>query len=332
MSRIVVIVLSVFCIWMIWWAVGQLGYQKGVEAWIDDRRGDGWVADVGELETVGFPSRFDTTLSDVHLADPATGVAWTAPFVQFLSLAYKPYQVIAVLPQDHVFSTPFQTMTIAHGDARASLFLKPSTALGLDRARLVLDTLDVASSLGWGVTLREGRFAAEDIGEDNVYRVGVEVLDLIPPEDMRSLLDPAGLLPDAVQSLRLDATLGFDAPWDRFALEDARPQVRSLQLENMSARWGEVTFRAAGEVIVDEEGIPDGRITIKAVEWRQMLAMAVNAGLLPQTFVTTAENGLGLLAALSGDPDTLDVPLGFANGRMSLGPIPIGPAPKILIR
>jgi hypothetical protein len=284
------------------------------------------------LETVGFPSRFDTTLSDVHLADPSTGVAWTAPFVQFLSLAYKPYQVIAVLPEEHVFSTPFQTMTIAHDDAKASLFLKPSTALGLDRARLVVDALDVASSLGWNVTLREGRFAAEDIGQDNVYRIGVEVLDLRPPEDMRDTLDPAGLLPNAVESLRLDATLGFDGPWDRFALEDARPQVRSLQLENMSARWGDVTFRAAGDLVVDEVGIPDGRITIKAVEWRQMLAMAVNAGLLPESFLTSAESGLGLLAALSGDPDTLDVPLGFADGRMSLGPIPLGPAPRIVIR
>lgn len=332
MSRVIVIILSVFCIWMIWWAFGQFGYQKGVETWIEDRRAQGWVADVAELNTVGFPSRFDTTLTDVNLADPATGVAWMAPFVQFLSLAYKPHQVIAVLPEEHVFSTPLQTMTIAHSQARASLFLKPSTTLGLDRARLIVDALDVTSTLGWDVTLREGRFAAEDIGQDNVYRLGAEVLELRPSDDMRDMLDPAGLLPQAMESLRFDATLGFDSPWDRFALEQARPQVRSLDLENLSARWGDITFRAAGELLVDESGIPDGRITIKAVEWRQMLAMAVNAGVLPQSLSNSAENGLGLLAALSGDPDTLDVPLGFANGRMSLGPIPIGPAPRIIIR
>ncbi|MEP0564178.1 MAG: DUF2125 domain-containing protein, partial [Paracoccaceae bacterium] len=167
---------------------------------------------------------------------------------------------------------------------------------------------------------------------DNVYRLGVEVLELRPSDDVRDLLDPAGILPQAIESLRLDATVGFDAPWDRFALEDARPQVRSLQLENLSARWGDVTFRAAGDLVVDELGVPDGRITIKAVEWRQMLAMAVNAGILPEALLNSAENGLGLLAALSGDPNTLDVPLGFANGRVSLGPIPIGPAPRIIIR
>ena len=332
MSRIVVIVLSIFCIWMVWWAVGQFGYQKGVEAWIEDRRAEGWVADVAELETVGFPSRFDTTLTDVQLADPATGVAWSAPFVQFLSLAYKPYQVIAVLPETHSFSTPLQTLNIKHTEAKASLFLRPKTSLALDRARLVVDALQVSSNQGWDMSLREGRFAAEEIEDDNVYRLGVEVLELRPADDVRDLLDPAGILPEAIESLRLDATLGFDAPWDRFALEDARPQVRTLELANLSARWGDVTFRAAGDLVVDESGIPDGRITIKAVEWRQMLEMAVNAGLLPQAMVNSAENGLGLLAALSGDPDTLDVPLGFSGGRVSLGPIPIGPAPRIVIR
>lgn len=332
MRRTIVIVLGIFGIWMVWWAVGQFGYQKGVQAWIDERRSEGWVADVAALETRGFPSRFDTTLSEVQFADPATGIAWNAPFVQFLSLAYKPHQVIAVLPKEHRFSTPLQTMTIAHSQAKASLFLKPSTSLGLDRARLVVDALEIGSNLGWDVTLREGRFAAEDIGLENTYRLGAEALELRPSQEMRDLLDPAGILPDAVEALRLDATLGFDSPWDRYALEDARPQVRTLDLSNLSARWGDITFRAAGALNVDPSGVPDGRITIKAVEWRQMLQMAVNAGVLPETLLTSAENGLGLLAALSGDPDTLDVPLGFANGRVSLGPIPLGPAPLIVIR
>lgn len=332
MGRVVVGILAIFGIWMVWWAVGQFSHQKGLEAWIEARRTEGWVADVAELDTVGFPSRFDTTLTQVNLADPATGVAWAAPFVQFLSLAYKPTQVIAVLPEEHKFSTPLQTLTIKHSEAKASLFLKPSTSLPLDRARLVIDTLDISSTLGWDATLREGRFAAEEIEADNTYRVGAEVLELRPSDDVRDLLDPAGILPEAVQSLRLDATLGFDGPWDRYALEDARPQVRLLDLANLSARWGDVTFRAAGELNVDDIGVPDGRITIKAVEWRQMLQMAVNAGVLPEAFVTTAESGLGLLAALSGDPDTIDVPLSFEGGRMSLGPVPLGPAPQIIIR
>jgi hypothetical protein len=36
-----------------------------------------------------------------------------------------------------------------------------------------------------------------------------------------------------------------------------------------------------------------------------------------------------LLAAQTGDPEDLDLPLVFANGRMSLGPLPLGPAPRM---
>jgi hypothetical protein len=34
-------------------------------------------------------------------------------------------------------------------------------------------------------------------------------------------------------------------------------------------------------------------------------------------------------AALSGGGDTLDLPVTFADGNMSLGPLPLGPAPRL---
>ena len=39
-----------------------------------------------------------------------------------------------------------------------------------------------------------------------------------------------------------------------------------------------------------------------------------------------------LMAALEGPPNTLDAPLTFENGFISFGPIPLGPAPRIVIR
>ncbi len=328
MIRLIVIVLVGALIWMSWWAIGQTAYEKGVSAWIDDRRGEGWVADLETLETKGFPNRFDTTLTELHLADPDTGIAWTTPKVQILSLAYKPHQVIAVLAPSHRFSTPFETLTLSHEDARASLFLKPTTSLALDRARLVIDTLKVTSTRGWDIALTEGRFAAESTG-DNSYRLGIEALGLMPTQDTRDLLDPAGLLPEQIENLRLDADLAFDRPWDRFAVEDARPQVTAIDLGDLSARWGNVTFRAAGEVTVDALGTPEGEVTLRAVEWRKLLAMAHSVGWLHESLVGPSETALELL---SGNTDTLDATLVFEGGRTWLGPIPLGPAPILTIR
>ena len=71
---------------------------------------------------------------------------------------------------------------------------------------------------------------------------------------------------------------------------------------------------------------------MKAVEWRRLLEMAVATGLVAEPLAPTFERGLALLAALSGPPDTIDAPLTFARGQISLGPIPLGPAPKLIIR
>ena len=129
--------------------------------------------------------------------------------------------------------------------------------------------------------------------------------------------------------MRLDATLSFDRPWNRYAIEDQRPQPTRIDLTDMSARWGTVTFRAAGEVDVTPEGYPEGEITIRAVEWRKLLEMAVSSGVLPEEAVGPLEGALDLM---SGQRDTLDAKLGLRGGMVRLGIIPIAPAPRLVIR
>ncbi|MDA8587248.1 DUF2125 domain-containing protein [Rhodobacteraceae bacterium] len=321
MLRLVVVCLVGALIWMGWWVFGHTAYQRGLQAWVEDRRGEGWAADYSDLSTRGFPNRFDTTITDVALADPETGVAWSAPFVQFLSLAYKPHQVIAVLPDTHVFSTPFQTIDITHEDARASLFLQASAQLGLDSARIVAMDLKATSSRGPQLTLDEGRLAAEALeDQDNTYRIGAELVGLFPTKEALRALDPGGVLPERIERLRADVVMQFTATWDRTAIETARPQLTNIDLSDLSARWGNVTFRAAGALSVDDQGIPEGRITIRAEEWRRILDMAEAVGMVPGPLRGTIEAALRLLA---GNGDVLDAPLGI---------IPLGDAPRLVIR
>ena len=333
MGRLVVAILTVLLIWMIWWAFGSTALDRSLTAWVDERRAEGWAADVDDIEVKGFPNRFDTTLSDVRFADPNTGVAWTAPFLQLLALAYKPHQLIAVLPQEHRLSTPEQTMTISNSNARASIFFEPKTSLPLDRSTIVVEGLEIASTLGWTMALEEGRFATETVPDRQyAHRIGAEISGLKPSERAKEILDPGDILPDLVEVLRVDAALGFTAPWDRSAIEVGRPQITDIDLGELFAVWGTVTFRAAGELTLDDTGLPNGEITVKAVEWRRLLDMAVGTGLLVETLRPTIERGLELLAALSGPADTIDAPLTFRRGQVSLGPIPLGPAPRLIIR
>ncbi|MDJ0640076.1 MAG: DUF2125 domain-containing protein [Paracoccaceae bacterium] len=330
MTRLIVVLLVGTLAWMTWWALGKSAYEQGLSAWIDERRAVGWAADVGSMETGGFPNRFDTTITDLRLADPRTGVAWSSPFVQLLSLAYKPHQVIAVVADEHRFSTPLETFDIVHEDARASLFLKPETALGLNSARLTVTQLGLTSTLGWRASLDDGQFAVESVpAAENTYRVGVNVDQLRPADATRRTLDPAGVLPEVIDNMHLDAILAFDRPWDRFAIEERRPQPTRIDLTNLSAEWGTVTFRAAGEVDVDAEGYPNGEITVRAVEWRKLVAMAVSSGVLPVEAAGPLERALELMTS---GRDTLDATLGLRGGMVRLGVIPIAPAPRLVIR
>lgn len=330
MIRLIVIVLVGSLAWMIWWALGHTAYERGLSAWIEQRRAEGWAADLAMLETGGFPNRFDTTLTGLRLADPATGIAWLAPELQILSLAYKPHQVIAVIPEPHRFSTPLETFDISHEDARASLFLKPETALGLDQAILIVSNLNVGTASGLETTLSLGRFAAEAVpATESTYRLGVDIEALKPSLSFRRLLDPARIMPDVIANVRLDATASFDKPWDRFAIEDARPQPTRIELANMSAEWGTATFRAVGTVDVSPDGIPDGEITIRAEDWRRILEFAVTSGLLPGNAAGPMERALELLEDVRGN---LDTTIGLRGGFIQLGIIPVAPAPRLVIR
>ena len=66
--------------------------------------------------------------------------------------------------------------------------------------------------------------------------------------------------------------------------------------------------------------------------WALLPTFAVAAGILPEALSGTVERALEVLAGLSGAKDTLDVPLTFADGSVSFGPVPLGPAPRLVLR
>ncbi len=332
MRRIIAISLFLALLWMGWWVVGSTLLERSLTSWIEERQREGWVAEYSDLSVRGFPNRFDTRIADLTLADPATGIAWQAPFFQILQLSYRPNSAILVWPDNHSFATPWQSVEIQSDRARGSIALRPTPSLELDRSTVVLDEVVVSSSLGWQTALKEARFSVGQAAAPNSYRLGAEMTDLSPADATIDALNPTGLLPDLIDRLRLDATLDLTAPLDRHVIEDERPQITRIALDDLSAKWGDATFRAAGLLDIDAAGIPEGDITIRAQEWRRILDMAVGSGALAQGFLPLIDSTLELMAGLSGSPDDLDATLSFRNGRVSFGPIPLGPAPRIILR
>ncbi|MCR9087013.1 MAG: DUF2125 domain-containing protein [Rhodobacteraceae bacterium] len=320
--------------WSGYWYFGAQAVERGLSTWLDQRADEGWIAEYASLDTAGFPNRFDTTITELELADPETGVAWSAPFFQILQLSYKPHHVIAVWPDAQLVSTPNQNIEVASEVFRGSIEFVPGPALALSETTVELGALTLVSSADWTGALETGQLSLRTTpAAVNSYDVYFAARNLTLPERIRRMAAQSDLVGDVAETLAVTATVRFTAPWDRRAIEVARPQVTHIDLDLAQGTWGELDLRFAGALEVDALGVPTGEITVKATNWREMLALAQRADLVSPNLAPLIEGGLNMVARLSGNPESIDAPLVFSDGNVSLGGLlPLGPAPLIVLR
>lgn len=321
-------------LWGGYWFAGARVMEKALNGWLADRRAEGWVAEADSLATHGFPNRFDTTFEGLRLADPETQVGWSAPLFQILSLSYKPNHMIAVWPGRQVLQLPEQSLTVEAETMHGSFIVTPGPSLPVQTSTTEIVGATIASTRGWTATLGRGQLSMRETPDSTIadtYDFAVLLSELAPGEDFLSLVRGVSNLPETIGAASIEATIGFNAPWDRYAIERERPQPRHVTLDALSAEWGALRLAAQGDFDVDQDGVPAGEVEIKATNWREMIAVANAAGALSDEWANRLTRALEIVARLNGDPETLQVTLGFRNGLMFLGAVPIGVAPLLQI-
>ncbi|MBV7377651.1 DUF2125 domain-containing protein [Maritimibacter dapengensis] len=330
--RIIILIMILMLVgWGGFWLVASRGTERVLTGWFEDRRAEGWTASYDSLNTGGFPNRLDTTIEGVVLADPDTGISWQAPVFQNLSLVYRPTEVIAVFPGEQVFAARDETYRVESETFRASAALGPQFELPILRSTVEIGAATVTTSDGRVTGLDTALISMRETPdrEGDVYDLDVNVAGLRPDPAFMERLNASGAFSDALETVRVAGTIRFDAPWDRYALERARPQPREIELTRLDAKWGELTLAASGTLTVGAAGRPEGEIQVRAENWRAMIDLAYASGALPESLVGAVTRAGTMIAGLSGDPDTLDATLRFENGRAFLGPVPIGQAPDL---
>ncbi|TNC74701.1 DUF2125 domain-containing protein [Rubellimicrobium roseum] len=295
-----------------YWFVGSWQVETRAQAALADLAAHGWEVDYADLSTRGFPSRFDTTVTDLRLASPDGRVEWETPFVQVFALAYRPNQVIAVWPPEQVVTVLGQPLTVTSEGLRASGTARLSTDLPLDHAALESGPLAVTSEQGWSLSLDRLLAAIREAGPAT-YDVYFEGANLGSP------LTAAGL-----DVLRLDGQVALGAPLDR-RLDD-RPEVLALSLREARLGRGTVALRAQGDLVPDAEGFLAGDLRLSVENWRGLLDLLAEAGLLPferRAFVEPA------LEQLAQGSDDLDIPLTFADGQVEALGLALFEAPRL---
>ncbi len=332
MKRLLIAIVVIAALWAGYWVFASQTLKSEMEGWFADRQSEGWVAEYSALNVSGFPNRVDATFTDLSLADPKSGWAWEAPLFQLLTLSYQPNHIIAVWPNQQLLATPDQKLDITAAKLQASVILDTGAALPLNRSNLVADTLTLQTRDGQATTMTALRAAIQKTETaPNTYQFAIEAEDFAPPMQMRGLLGAAEL-PRTFDALRAQVQVSFDDRWDLSSVETRRPQPTHIDLTLAEARWGELELWVAGAADVDDLGRLTGDVTIKARNWREIIQMAVNSGQVSRKMGENLEETLALLAALAGNPKTLDLPLELRKGTAYLGPVPVGKLPRLELR
>ena len=326
MRALLWIVLAAAGVWSGYWWVGSGAIEREVTAWFKQQALAGMEAQNDSVIVRGFPNRFDLTVEGLSLADPATGLGWKAPFVQVFSMTWKPWHLIAAMSPGQQIVLPDQTLSIDGTSMKASLELHPNAQLGLYEARLEAGDLTIGSDLGWKIKAAQ-LFGSTLETTPLANRLGVAVKDLMPDAALMAALRGTDL-PPVIEALHLDATAHISAPLDRSAPE-THPKMTALAIADLRLIWGALQMTAEGELKAAPNGLADGEISIKVAGWRRLPVVLGALGIIDPQMAPGLERALEVMATSGADPEVLLLALKCAGGQMSLGPFPLGPAPRL---
>ena len=320
MRFIVIVVFGMFALYGGYWFVGSAAKEGAVIAAIEEMRSNGLSIEVADVQTRGFPSRFDTTITAIDLRDPATDRGWQAPFVQILALSYVPNRMIVVWPETQTVRLPGQNLTVTGAGLRASGAIRPDLSLPLRNATFEGGQTALASDKGWQISWDHSLAAIRDAAGDdlapNSYDVFGEVTNLRPSA-------VPGL--PVLDQLRLDGLAVFDRPLDRFALTGMPARPTELTLRDMTLRWGPALISGHGEVRVDDLGQLDGVIDLTVTRWQETLAMLEDDRLIGPVLAQAIRR----MGGAQGVAEDMDVRVVISVGQASVGGIPLMAIPAL---
>jgi hypothetical protein len=334
MRLIMIMVLVAACVWGGYWFAGSRALEQAAVGWFSAEQAAGRNAGYKALSVSGFPNRFDLTVDGLHLESPDGRLAWDAPFAQVFALTYKPWHLIAALPNEQVMTLAGERVSLRSSYLQGSLVVSPNTSAALDRATVIGRDLVAATGAGATFGASEVSLASKRHPSDrNTHEIGLRITDLAPDAKvMAALLDGADL-PPVIGSIKMDAVISFSAPLDRFAAE-TQPAVTRIDLRDATVAWGNLTLTGNGSIVAGADGLAEGRIDWTLQNWHdlppQLVANALtDAGLIKAEVGPTVVRMIEVMGEQSPDLKAFALPMVFQDGRFSLGSIPIGAAPRL---
>lgn len=326
MRALLAIALAATALWGGYWYVGARAIEVAVVQWFAEQPPG--VASNAGVSVQGIPNRFDLTVTEPILTDPVSGIAWKAPFAQVYAMTWKPWHVIAALPSGQEITLADQVVRVASAKIIASVLLHPGKELTLNETVAEAHGVVLTSTAGWEIGVEKALASTrEDVTRGNTHRLGLALTGIAPDAGLMAALADTDL-PTRAEEIFIDAHAGFSAPLDRF-MAQSQPRLLLLELNEARVGWGALRFSAKGTLTAGPDGLAQGEIALRVDGWRRLPKLLVALGLLKPDIAPTLERALEVVAAQGGDLDVVQMVLKCADGQMSLGPLPLGPAPQM---
>ena len=290
---------------------------------------DGWQIDYAALETTGFPGDFDINAQDMVIVAADGQWAWQGPALQVQAPSIRPTRVTVDLPPTHTLRLGEQTLQIESEALTLGGATALNAAFSFDAETVNATEALIKSNFGWQARREQLDGSTTKQAEaDKTYDVDLTTSGVTLPATLLAQIAPVGTLSNMINSVALDSEVTLTQPINRFAFDGSGPEpaLEKLVLSHFNMTWGDIAVTAAGVLDVDPEGIPDGRITIQTAQWQAIIDILVVAGAIDAGVAPTLANAARTMVDGNG---VLFLPITFRDGFMSMGLLPLGPAPHL---
>lgn len=331
MRRLIAALIALTFLWCAWWWGATTLIARQTDAWLAARRAEGWRAEA-RISTAGFPARLQVRIADLRLTDPDTEISVAVETLVLDAPIYWPGDASLRFPETPIrIDAKGQQLMLQLTGAVAGIRLTPGPALALDEFYALSGSWSLAQGPAPLLAADDLVLRMTQVDEArNTYRIELAGENLQPAPALRLHLPDDW--PETFDRLDAELQVGFDRPLDRFALQRQHPQPRRAEIVEMHIAWGPLDIRGEGAVDIAADGTPDGVLRLQLANWQPVLEVMIASGLLAEATGTQVQLFIGALANQAGDGTNLDLRLTFDDGQMALGPIALGPTPRVVPR
>lgn len=301
MRAILGVIIAVAVLWGGYWFWGAARVQVQTQAWMTKQGVS------GDISVVGFPNRFDLTITNPTLE--RDDIAYSAPFFQVFAMTWKPWHLIAAFAPTQEITILDRQLTLSSPHLLASLLMSPMGSFR--ELRLDGTKFGLTDSKAGRVDAAHITVAIDATGDPLSPRVGGRLTDFTSPVRVVGLND-------LIELAALDANLNLRLPLDA---AQTGQDILSIDIREARLNWGEFSLTATGSLAPDAQNLVSGEVTVTLKGADHLPQILVALGVISADQTANLSKGLSVMG------DSGQMTLTLSNGKIWNGPIPLGAAP-----